>query len=1230
MGSADYFYKIDDSKTAVILEAKQELNKKHIKNLDNGGDEALLFNSEDLSTNIEKTDSFKINNRKVKSYLRKKIVDFDKYSYYTKQFIETLNQFISDLKIKKLNSKEENVKKYIIEPVLDLIEYNRGSMEHGVDNEKYKSPEEQVKSYLGAKEFTDYKVYGILSNGLVWKLYYKDKNNIVSKEPIAIFDLSLLLDDSILDSEKNKLSAYFVEVFKFGNLLANEKNFKCSLMDNLLEIDDCIYAESLELSERLFTNIINKGYIELAKGIASASKKNNINLTSEQLEQYSMKILFRLIFILYAESRGFLPLNQSTYYSRYSIESIAIQLGKNKEKDTPIEDDLWARINDLFRTIDNGKMGGNIKVPVYNGGLFREYKDDLLNKIYIENKYLIEVLFSLIYHEKKITYDRIDYNLLDVKYIGTIYEKLLDYKIIEYDGRYSLKAKGENNKRKGLGAYYTPDNVTAYMIKESVDKKIILFKNQFNEAYNNVTMANIHTLQDCCIIKKIFDLRIIDISCGSGHFLIDTIEYLSNICLEIKDYYENYDNFHSETIALIKGKQDKINNNEEFVSSSLQEATFRDVCKRFILKKCIYGIDINPLATDITKFAIWLETFIVGIPLSFMDNHIRCGNSVLGFIDNIYNDIDLTKIALTKDNLFLDDLTRTFNYKKGEILKLINEITDLSYNINTNTDITVNEVDSNYADYSKIDSKVNYIKFNLIPLTIFYYILRDASIVKTLNVKSNSSILNKILEALSNAMNYVDIVDFTQTYYIFSKKPEILYDEINKLKIPKNYFKELLLFITEKREQLANKISKIIDTVYAHNFNNWFIEFPNIKFDIVIGNPPYVRADTDGDFSKQREVIVNSFDYETLYEKWDLMMAFVERGFKLLKEDGILSLIIKDDYLKAKYASKSREYFIENSKINRIDFLSDIQVFSGVGVKNIIIEYQKTSNKSNSPLRLKHTKEFKNITVLDSDLQSEIQNKAYNEEDINDSIGVYSDCIEWGGIFYLSKSMVLQSDEKKAKGQFTKDDLISNSKDRLHTKEYIEGKDIEPYFIERVRYLEWDTERCPALVSRPTFPELYIFPKIMMGSMTSGIYDDSGLVSNHSVLISTKWENLKEIDNKSIKMSIGKYFGIKGEEILRKKDQLVLKSMDFDTKYCLSILNSSFAKKYFEKTGRSSVGLYPDDIKKLPIKKIPLEEQLKFSSLVNEITLLKQDVLMPNTSVLEKQLDEMVSSLYED
>jgi restriction endonuclease S subunit len=112
-------------------------------------------------------------------------------------------------------------------------------------------------------------------------------------------------------------------------------------------------------------------------------------------------------------------------------------------------------------------------------------------------------------------------------------------------------------------------------------------------------------------------------------------------------------------------------------------------------------------------------------------------------------------------------------------------------------------------------------------------------------------------------------------------------------------------------------------------------------------------------------------------------------------------------------------------------------------------------------------------------------------------------------------------------------------------------------------------------------------------------------------------------------MSIGKYYSVKGDEIQSIKDDLILNSKDFNIKYCLSILNSSFAKRFFETIGRSSVGLYPDDVKKLPIKKIPLHEQEVFAQKVDGIIKLKKDLLNQDTAILEKELDDMVSKLYE-
>ncbi len=1232
MGSADYFYKIDDAKSAIILEAKQELDKVHIKKLSLHSNEAL-FTAEQLDTKIDTIDAYQIEHKRIKRYLRKKVVDFDKYESYTDNITTILNTFVERLEKSNITANEENIKRFIIEPILKLLNFKEenASLEHPLDNEKYSNPQEQLLAYLEASEFTGYKVYGILSNGLVWKLYYKNKNGKTSKSPIVKFDISSLLDDEITKIEKNKLISCFIETFTFTNLLANEKNYRCSLMDNLLEIDDCIYAESLELSERLFKNIADKGYIELAKGIATASKQQNINLSPKQLEQYSMKILFRLIFVLYSESRGFLPLNQTTYYNRYSLEKIVIELGKNKEKHIKIEDDLWARINDLFRAIDNGKMGGHIKVPVYNGGLFREFKDDILNKIFIDNKYIEVVLLSLVYHEKKVTFDRIDYNLLDVKYIGTIYERLLDYKIVEENNNYRLIQKGENNTRKGLGAYYTPDNVTKYIIKNALDKKIDLFKKEFDKQFKTLPISETYKLQDYCIYKKLFELKIIDISCGSGHFLIDTIEYLADVCMELKDFYLDYNNFQSNKLKEIEYQQKEINKNDEFIESSLQKATFKDVCKRYILKHCIYGMDINPLATDITKFAIWLETFIVGIPLSFMDNHIKYGNSVLGFIDNIYTKINIDKLASGKSNLFFNDMINILEEKREESVMLIDEVYTLIAEINSNIDISTQEVETNYASYAKVDARLQYLKFIMLPLSFLYYILQDNTILKTINSKTNKLILDKILETLIEALNYTKWDEFVETYFIFFRKQDELDKQLNKHKLKKDFFDEMLEFVASKRKQTANKLSKILDNVFDFEFTNWFLEFPNIKFDVVLGNPPYVRADTDGNFARQREVILNAFDYETLYEKWDLMMAFVERSYKLLKYDGIMSLIIKDDYLKAKYASKSREYFSQNAKINRIDFLSDIQVFSGVGVKNIILEYQKSDILEHKPLRLKHCEEFGNTEELSTENQSVLMTSTF-EEFKKSSIEIDKNMIKLGDILYISIGMVLNANEKIAKGEFKKDDLISLAQDAVHTKQYIEGENVKPFEITSRRYLEWGTRRCPALIRRATFTELHETRKIITNKIgeLSCTYDDTQIYCDQTVRIGILWKNLKDINNKSITMSIEKDYNIKGKILIReKRKELEELSILFLEKYLVALLNSSCIKEIFNQIRQNSYDINPSYLKTIPIKIISIDEQQKFVDIADEIMNKKSNTLKEDTKDIEETLDNMVSKLYE-
>lgn len=398
-------------------------------------------------------------------------------------------------------------------------------------------------------------------------------------------------------------------------------------------------------------------------------------------------------------------------------------------------------------------------------------------------------------------------------------------------------------------------------------------------------------------------------------------------------------------------------------------------------------------------------------------------------------------------------------------------------------------------------------------------------------------------------------------------------------------------------------------------------------FDIVIGNPPYVRADNPL-IADLRKEILNSKYYETLWEKWDLYVSFIEKGFKLLAPKGIVELIIPDAYMASKYSLKSHKFFLEKSIISRINFCSELQIFDAA-VKNIIIEFKNSINPKNIPKRFKHIVDWNNFYLIPSISQDEMGESTFKEEIRNKMLGNVSNSFCWGEICYVSYGVAQSSDEKRYKGEFTKEDVLSDVKDKAHSKGYIEGKYIERYLIKKIRFIEYGTNRSPSKWRRVTFPELYEHEKIMHGGMTGAIIDKNKLMCNHSMTVSVFWLNLSPVENLSINNSIRKDFSVKGDKenlkIFRK--QLEENSKGFDLKYLLAILNSKFGFKFLDSVRRSQIGFYPDDLKKLPIKKITLKDQQRFVTIVDKIISKKSKGM--DATELENQIDILVYKLYE-
>ena len=452
----------------------------------------------------------------------------------------------------------------------------------------------------------------------------------------------------------------------------------------------------------------------------------------------------------------------------------------------------------------------------------------------------------------------------------------------------------------------------------------------------------------------------------------------------------------------------------------------------------------------------------------------------------------------------------------------------------------------------------------------------------------------------------------------------------------------------ELREELATELEGAgfsTDTAgkishwdaYDHNASaNWFdTEYMfgiADGFDVVIGNPPYVRADSGDQHLELRQRIEDSNLYETLWEKWDLYVPFIERSYKLLKSGGFTTMIVSDAYCHSKYAQKSQEWFLQNSRILRLDFFSKIQIFDAA-VRNITYLFQKADGSDQKPERRVHEPEFGVVNLLSTDVQDNLTYRVFFPEDTN--FQQYSvPTVTLDEIFYITKGMVVHAHERKARGEFELKDLVSETKDKLHSKPFVEGKHLARWLPATNKWLEWGTERAPALFSRPTFPEIYkVSEKLISVDMAAGTeklrvaYDDQRLYHNHSAWSFILWHSLSGVRNRSIKKQT-RYRNERPRRSLPQREELEETSRRFAVKFLLGVMNSTAARDFLRANRRSNIHLYPDDWKKLPIPDVTLGQQVPIIELVDQILEIRRADPLADTDEQEAEIDRLIYELY--
>lgn len=302
-----------------------------------------------------------------------------------------------------------------------------------------------------------------------------------------------------------------------------------------------------------------------------------------------LRTVYRLIFLAVAEDRDLLHPRRTgqearaLYASSYSFAFWRERSRRRAARDK--HHDAWEAMKITFAALERGEE--LLGLPAL-GGLFESGATPTLNSARIPNRRFLEAIFNLGFVIKDKVTHRINWRDLKTEELGSVYESLLEIRPqLAPAGQFELDAGAKGHARKTTGSYYTPDSLVETLLDSALDPVL-------NEAEASADTADAK-------VAAILNLRIIDPACGSGHFLLGAARRMADRVAKLRD---------------------------EDAGKAENQAALRDVISR-----CIHGVDRNPMAVELAKVALWIESVSPGQPLGFLDANIRCGDALLGVFD---------------------------------------------------------------------------------------------------------------------------------------------------------------------------------------------------------------------------------------------------------------------------------------------------------------------------------------------------------------------------------------------------------------------------------------------------------------------------------------------------------------------------------------------------------------------------------------------------------------------
>ena len=496
--------------------------------------------------------------------------------------------------------------------------------------DKTSSPHGQILRYLATADInSDGRIrWGILTNGRVWRLY--DRRALPRASGYYEVDLETALH---ADDGFHRLRTF--------RLLFGRPAFSPQHGAQTSFLEDAI-AEGRRYEEQVANDLSGIVFAKIYPALIRAlADKSGAEL--ENVRQAALIFLYRLLFLLYAEDRDLLPVNDSRYDDYGLRKSVRDDIDKRMSAPRHLfhhRQQLLQPHHHALPPVDAGDA--SIGLPPYNGGLFAQQAAPILDQVQLPDAVLAPIIHNLSHTRGESGRRFVNYRDMTVQQLGSIYERLLEREPARTpDGRSVVRPN--SYARKDSGSFYTPQPLVDLIVERTLTPLLEERKTAFQakaaalQSDKRAKADRIAELRRLDPAAAALNLKVLDPAMGSGHFLVTAVDYLSDAIADLVEYTptaapwleDAYTSPLVERIAAIRADILARADAANWVID-VPQLTDQAIIRRMVLKRCIYGVDKNPLTVELAKVSLWLHSFTVGAPLSFLDHHLRCGDSLIG------------------------------------------------------------------------------------------------------------------------------------------------------------------------------------------------------------------------------------------------------------------------------------------------------------------------------------------------------------------------------------------------------------------------------------------------------------------------------------------------------------------------------------------------------------------------------------------------------------------------